>query len=254
MGCALCSISIALLLASVGTVSGIGIAFAQTAGDWYTKPDWWVALFTGLLFLATLLLWVFTALLWWTTKKAVADGEKAVETANAAVVAANRHADESANLVAVTRDTAERQLRAYVMVESAVVKNIQEMGEPSILVTIRNFGQTPAYDATFWFGPGWDRYPPSVEPPPFPSEAHLVRHPIGPGGRTEMNMILPMRLTARHITGLNDREVAIYATGQVRYQDVFDKSRMTEFRLCANGPTIFSDGIMSATEKGNFST
>ena len=43
------------------------------------QPDWWVAIFTGLLFIATFGLWIFTALLWWTTRKAVADGQKSEE-------------------------------------------------------------------------------------------------------------------------------------------------------------------------------
>lgn len=97
MKCVLCTISLARLLACVGTVSGTLIAVALIADEWYTKADWWVAIFTFGLFVATLGLWIFTALLWQATKQALVDGQKSVETANAAVVVANRHADASAS-------------------------------------------------------------------------------------------------------------------------------------------------------------
>lgn len=35
---------------------------------WYLSPEWWTAIFTAALFLATLLLWIFTALMWRTTR------------------------------------------------------------------------------------------------------------------------------------------------------------------------------------------
>ena len=58
-------------------------------GDyWYTKPDWWVAGFTGALVVATVGLWIFTALLWRVTSKstdlaarAASDAERSIEAA-----------------------------------------------------------------------------------------------------------------------------------------------------------------------------
>jgi hypothetical protein len=38
-------------------------------GHWYTLPDWWVAGFTGALFVATTGLWIFTALMWRATRQ-----------------------------------------------------------------------------------------------------------------------------------------------------------------------------------------
>jgi hypothetical protein len=179
MGCALRNICIALLLAGVGTVSGIGIAEAETAGDWYTKPDWWVAISTSVL-------WVFTALLWWTTKKAVADGEKAVETANAAVVAANRHAaetargaqamanvavamDEQRSIMASQRDLSSAMQRAWVSVDVKIAGPMtvddNEMISGPLTLQIRNNGTLPAFvDRAMVAAHPWDMSSTSRDP------------------------------------------------------------------------------------------
>lgn len=41
----------------------------EEQGGWYANPDWWVAAFTGALFIVTAGLWIFTALLWDSTRK-----------------------------------------------------------------------------------------------------------------------------------------------------------------------------------------
>jgi hypothetical protein len=57
---------------------------------WYASPDWWVAIFTGLLFIATSALWIFTWLLWRTTRTAVRDGTQALKLANDEFIAGHR--------------------------------------------------------------------------------------------------------------------------------------------------------------------
>src|SRR5258706_6905725 len=52
-------------------------------------------------------------------------------------------------LVKGADDTAKRQLRAYVFVDSVNVANVVEgSGPPESRVIIKNFGQTPAYQVT----------------------------------------------------------------------------------------------------------
>jgi hypothetical protein len=46
--------------------------------------------------------------------------------------------------------TAERQLRAYVMIRTVTVTNLIIGGDPDAAVTIKNSGQTPASDMTHW--------------------------------------------------------------------------------------------------------
>ena len=68
----------------------------ENEGEWYTRPDWWVAGFTGLLFIATAGLWFFTALLWSTTRRAVSDGERSVKAAIEVAAATRGHIQEAA--------------------------------------------------------------------------------------------------------------------------------------------------------------
>lgn len=65
-------------------------AKSKREGDWYAMPDWWVAGFTGALFLATLGLWIFTALLWSATRRAVIDGVENIKLAKDEFVATHR--------------------------------------------------------------------------------------------------------------------------------------------------------------------
>jgi hypothetical protein len=54
---------------------------AKEEGHWYALPDWWVAGFTGALFMVTVGLWVATFLLWRSTNKAVVDASKGLRIA-----------------------------------------------------------------------------------------------------------------------------------------------------------------------------
>jgi hypothetical protein len=57
--------------------------------------------------------------------------------------------------------TSRAQLRAYVLVSRSVVTNVADgTGIPEAQVTIKNFGQTPAYNVINVGGFAIDRYPP----------------------------------------------------------------------------------------------
>lgn len=80
-----------------------------------------VAIFTGGLFAATIALFLATCALWWSTRRLVKGAE----------------------------DTAKRQLRAYIHVPSTELTiHPEEIGGWTANVTIKNFGQTPAYNMT----------------------------------------------------------------------------------------------------------
>lgn len=50
----------------------------QPKAKWYSRPDWWVAIFTFLLFLSTAGLWTFTALMWCSTARLARSSERAL--------------------------------------------------------------------------------------------------------------------------------------------------------------------------------
>lgn len=55
---------------------------SEKDGGWYARPDWWVACFTLLLFIATTVLWIFTGLMWRETKKLAKGGADGIALAN----------------------------------------------------------------------------------------------------------------------------------------------------------------------------
>lgn len=96
----------------------------------YANPDWWVAGFTGALFLATAGLWCVTWLLWRSTKNLVREEQK------------NRKIE----------------LRAYLSAKATRV-----VMEPNnvfrILIDITNSGQTPAFEVKDSSGLGHEAAP-----------------------------------------------------------------------------------------------
>ena len=110
-------------------------------GPWYSSPDWWVAIGTGLLFIATAGLWFFTALLWRATRKALADSGAAAQAAHRSAMAAEAGLDHA-------RETARRQLRAYVIVTDVKLNKIDPDGRLTATARLENTGQTPALDVT----------------------------------------------------------------------------------------------------------
>jgi hypothetical protein len=65
-------------------------AKTKNQGCWYTNPDWWIAGFTGLVFVATTGLWVFTGFMWRTTRQAVLDSALGIDLANKTFNATHR--------------------------------------------------------------------------------------------------------------------------------------------------------------------
>ena len=86
------------------------------------------------------------------------------------------------------RDTAIRQLRAYICVDSAVLRFIGNGGASfEVQVDIKNSGQTPAYGLKSWIGVWIDKTPltqPLSEPPEWyeMSDAVIRMHPMNPCG------------------------------------------------------------------------
>lgn len=130
--------------------------------------------------------------------------------------------------VTIARDTAYRQLRAYVC-EQVDISNLHQGADHiSAPVTIRNFGVTPAYDVRFWaqlrlmtnheaatflFEPPADA---AAQPP-------MVVNPEGTytGG-------------AFIATTPEDRQNAnksLYLWGEITYRDAFGQRHMAKFRF-----------------------
>jgi hypothetical protein len=88
------------------------------------------------------------------------DAAISASAAKEAADTAKIQAEVARDTLKTMQDTAERQLRAYVFVESAQVINVVDgSGSPEAHVVIKNYGQTPAYELVNVSGFAMDQYP-----------------------------------------------------------------------------------------------
>ena len=145
-----------------------------------------LVVFTGVLALGTILLGIATLLLWRATRRLVLDG----------------------------MENAERQLRAYVSVESSSISYDQGR-PPQAGVTFKNYGNTPAYEFTISSGIGmaasFDELPtPATEPIGEP------RGVLSPAQRRCSVRDGPMPLQFIHLNSLAEGRSTIFVYGEVR--------------------------------------
>lgn len=134
----------------------------------------------------------------------------------------------------VMRDTARRQLRAYVCVSKALLK-LEPPDSPEAQVYFSNGGQTPAYNVRQWIHIWIEKWPLEVELPT-PSEDFQIATSILPAA-SENKMLLqkkpPVSPQSVHLLGTKIGTVYVY--GEIRYRDAFGKERYTKYRLMYGG-------------------
>jgi len=140
-------------------------------------------------------------------------------------------------LAKTARDTAERQLRAYVQVEIEKI-DFNDTSGVEVVLLAKNVGQTPAYFATVH---SWV----DIRPFPHPKTGTFV----GPNGQQQEaasiinggQAIRNKTGGARPLTQDEGREIArgtsarLYVYGNVVYTDAFQKMRRTHFCFALQG-------------------
>jgi hypothetical protein len=179
-------------------------------------------------------------LVWRTFKQAQRTADAAVSQAGAsieAVGAAVRAANASEQALVVAIDTARRQLRAYISVET-VTFQIFHVGQP-IHVQVRavNKGQTPAYGTKMMITLAAPALPQSA-PLMHVSEEHISDTAIGPNICMEIGAVLrpakdepPTLLSQELIDALSTERVALICFGFINYTDAFGAPRSTNVKF-----------------------
>ena len=171
---------------------------------------------------------------------------------------AKRGADAMKSLSDTARDTAERQLRAYVSVQVERTPDINQKNLMEIHLEIRNHGQTPAldiqYDACFEeMEQGVDnvefdrRLAAGMEITAFRSKTFL--HP----GAVRRAIVYHVALTEieRDLIKKGESTRALFIWGEVKYRDVFEGKRNTRFRLYYVEPLGDRAPYMQWADQGN---
>ncbi len=155
-------------------------------------------------------------------------------------------------LVVIIRTT-RRQLRAYVFISGAHLENIGIGQIPCAQLTIKNFGQTPAYKMTQWAMVGIGKFPLESHPSTNENEP-MPERPLPP--QDEIPLQSPKYkepLNAEMLDELSKGMLAIYVAGEVRYRDAFKKKWRTRYLLYSGG-SIGLSGKLAAYKEGNDAT
>jgi hypothetical protein len=153
--------------------------------------------------------------------------------------------------VFVMRRTAQRQLRAYVMIKSVRIDNVIIGGKPEVLITLRNSGQTPAREVTHWAKLVFSTFPEISELMPGRDVREtLPTSFIAPGGKLRLNTGIDLPLNGPTIKAIADQSHALYVKGEVRYVDAFGVKRATDFFLFCTG-ALAANGTMASYKSGN---
>jgi hypothetical protein len=179
------------------------IAGRVCTGEWlHRHGEKLIALFTVILGIATWLLWRAT--------QALVKGAEA---------------------------TAKRQLRAYVLLESAKIKHVAVGEKPKATVKIKNFGQTPAYQLTHWAAMEYATFPRTEDPDMSDPEGMPIAH-IGQGGRLAKEVPLDngSELSGEQFEAINSGKAALYLIGRAAYVDAFGDVQSTEYIVFVGGP------------------
>jgi hypothetical protein len=149
------------------------------------------------------------------------------------------------------RESAQRQLRAYMSVRRATLMDAAGTQEGRVI--LENNGETPARYVRGWISVGPQNYPTAESV--FARRQHPIvsQATVGKGRRAILQAKLANPLTDFEKSAIAHGHAAIYMFGEVTYEDVFGEEWVTPFRFAAGGHygPIPKDGRLAVCEKGN---
>lgn len=178
-----------------------------------------------------------------------------LKTTRDAVAVSRRGTDAADAAVAVTRDTAEWQLRSYLCLEQISVSRFETGQTIEVETIIKNTGQTPARNVVGYTAIMCDRFPLDKE---FPE---IVRGTV-PAFQTEVGHggivrgVIPTKtpVSAETIQSIINGNVAVYVWGEVPYKDIFGKEWFTRYRKYMTRPQEGKGRFRSVSDEGNESS
>lgn len=162
----------------------------------------------------------------------------------------NKAADRQFKLAS---QTAERQLRAYVMTGAFDLKGTNGQSAPTLTIELRNSGQTPARHVT-------SRMDISFRAPHTDDSQFTLDHveagsrsPLAPDATYHVTLQLHRRLYPVDWEGIKNGDMALFAWGRIDYLDAFDQPRWTTFRAVTKAEHVARGEPyhMSVCENGN---
>jgi hypothetical protein len=134
----------------------------------------------------------------------------------------------------ILKDTAQRQLRAYVCVSSVLLK-FPKPNVPEIQVCLKNSGQTPAYNVRGWIHMWIEEYPLRIVLPQPPADFQKSRQVMGPDCACTFVNVKDPPISVQSLPLLGTTKGTIFGYGEVQYKDAFDIERYTKYRFIYGG-------------------
>lgn len=152
-------------------------------------------------------------------------------------------------LFVVGRDTAKRQLRAYVFIKSGVIENVVVNVNPKVTFTIKNFGKTPArklrVSCSFGFGQSFDQLQHSEIKPPNPMGT------LAPGAKVQFHDFSLNPISVENAQSFDAGTHSIFVYGEITYIDFTEQQRTTYFRTMHNARVRSLGPNLASCEGGN---
>lgn len=139
--------------------------------------------------------------------------------------------DAAKQSIDLARDTAEKQLRAYVLAVEGRVIGLASAGPLKVRVTISNFGQTPAEGLTVTMREEWrDDFPPASPKTGDMMIKEGVQAVLAPGEKVYIEHdVEPLRQR------LKNRTATLHAHGTIEYRDIYGIPRRAMFHFAQGG-------------------
>jgi uncharacterized protein (UPF0333 family) len=172
-----------------------------------------------------------------------------LELTRQAADAASRAAGAAEASNRQSREMAEKELRAYVSVDSAQITGVESGHPPVATLVFKNSGLTPAYDLTGMGGIGmeaaFDSLPPAVGSP------RQSKSSLPPGTPTKWFHLAPRPLIPEETAALRDGTMTLWVYGEIRYRDAFGIDRFTRYRFQIGGGVGIQGVNLAVCEEGN---
>ncbi len=132
-------------------------------------------------------------------------------------------------------DHEQRSLRAYVGVAGHTLVNVTKGQRPHSEIIIKNFGQTPASNFSYWINSTIDtaQSPTKLAEKPFSDDNVLF-----PTDGSTLISEFADPLTDTDMADISRGSAMLYVYGQIKYHDAFGERRCTKFRLMFGGDIL----------------
>lgn len=189
------------------------------------STEWWIAAFTGMLFLATLGLMIATLGLW-------SLGFRQSEDMRHAIAIFKQSADAAKQSAEIASQSFTKIERPYVFPSnvSRLLPPTEKIGQIHIEFTLSNFGRTPALvndlSAELFVLPS-----PSNQPVLFSDKSKHKMGEILAGGDQIRDIVCFMSIEdARHLSKIHERDLYLMFIAAVFYNDIFGQKHYALFR------------------------